>query len=112
MSFIKQKFYCVKSKYVLLASLCIILYLPQDIHRNQKISALNAKQFFLLDVIAHILHHLKDTLLTELREHGQNLKASDFDWVITVPAIWKPRARKLMLEAGYMVSPKLKFAII
>ena len=68
--------------------------------------------FFLLDVIAHILHHLKDTLLTELREYGQNLKASDFDWVITVPTIWKPKARKLMLEAGYMVSPKLKFVII
>jgi len=95
-----------------LASLCIILSLPQDIDRNQKISALNGKQFFLLDVIAHILHHLKDTLLTELREHGQNLKASDFDWVITVPAIWKPKARELMLEAGYMVSLKLKSVII
>ena len=85
---------------------------PQDICRGQKISALNGKEFFLLDVIAHILHHLKDQLLIELRDHGKNLKASDFDWVITVPAIWKDRARELMLEAGYMVCPKLKFVII
>ena len=84
---------------------------PQDICRGQKISALNGKEFFLLDVIAHILHHLKDQLLIELRDHGKNLKASDFDWVITVPAIWKRSARELMLEAGYMVSLKLKFVI-
>ena len=81
---------------------------PQDIYRSQKISALNGKEFSLLDVIAHILHHLKDQLLIELRDHGKKLKASDFDWVITVPAIWKDRARELMLEAGYMVCLKLK----
>ena len=94
---------------VSITNLWSILSLSQDIDRNRKISALNGKQFFLLDVIAHILHHLKNRLLIELRDHGQNLKASDFDWVITVPAIWKPRARRLMLQAGYMVSPKLKF---
>ena len=78
---------------------------PQDIDRNQKIFALNGKQFFLLDVIAHILHHLKNRLLMELRDHGTDLNASDFDWVITVPAFWKSRAKALMLEAGYTVSP-------
>ena len=82
--------------------------LPQNIDRNQKISAMNGKQFFLLDVIAHILHHLKCRLLTVLRDFGyKELKASDFDWVITVPAIWKPRAKQLMLEAGHMVILKL-----
>ena len=82
--------------------------LPQNIDRNQKILAMNDEQFFLLDVIAHVLHHLKCQLLTVLRDFGyKELKASDFDWVITVPAIWKPRAKRLMLEAGYRVSLKL-----
>ena len=85
-----------------------ILSLPQNIDRNRKLFAMNGKQFFLLDVIAHILHHLKCQLLTILRDFGyKELRASDFDWVITVPAIWKPRTNRLMLEAGYMVSPKL-----
>ena len=83
----------------------------QDIDRNQKISALNGKQFFLVDVIAHILHHLKCKLLTVLKTFGYNIKASDIDWVITVPAIWMSRGREMMLEAGYMVSPKLKLQI-
>ena len=66
---------------------------------------MNGKEFFLVDVIAHILHHLKCQLLTLLRDFGyKELKASDIDWVITVPAIWKPRGRKMMYEAGYMVS--------
>ena len=73
---------------------------------------MNGMQFFLVDVIAHILHHLKCQLLTLLRDFGyKELKASDMDWVITVPAIWKSRGKRMMREAGYMVSPKLKLQI-
>ena len=69
---------------------------------------MNGKQFFLVDVIAHILHHLKCQLLTEVRDFGyKELRASDINWVITVPAFWKPTGREMMREAGYMVSPKL-----
>ena len=79
----------------------------QNIDRNQKISAMNGKHFFLVDIIAHIFHHLKCQLLQETDHY----KASDFKWVITVPAIWKPEGRKMMLEAGYVVSPTLKLQI-
>ena len=37
-------------------------------------------------------------------EHVRIYKATDIDWVITVPAIWKARARRMMREAAYMVS--------
>ena len=33
-----------------------------------------------------------------------NYHSTDFDWVITVPAIWKTRARRMMREAAYMVT--------
>lgn len=82
-------------------------FMLQNIDRNQKITALNGKQFYLVDVVAHILHHLKWRLLTEVRDFGyKKLKASEIDWVITVPAIWKSKGKKMMREAGYMVSPK------
>ena len=68
---------------------------------------MNGKEFFLVDIIAHILHYLKSRLLTELTDFGYQLKASDFDWVVTVPAIWKSKGKKMMREAGYVVSYKL-----
>jgi len=73
---------------------------------------MNGKQFLLLDVIAHILHHLKCQLLTEMKARDRKeLKASHFDWVITVPAIWTSSKKKMIREAGYMVSPKLKLEL-
>jgi len=30
-------------------------------------------------------------------------EATDFDWVITVPAIWRARGKQMMREAGYKV---------
>ena len=32
------------------------------------------------------------------------LKTTDFDWVITVPAIWDARGKRMMREAAYLVS--------
>ena len=29
---------------------------------------------------------------------------TDFDWVITVPAIWDVRGKRMMREAAYLVS--------
>ena len=85
-----------------------VFFLPQGIDRNKKIAALNSEEFFLVDVIAHILHELKCLLLTALKKEGyKHLKASDFDWVITVPAIWESEGKKMMLEAGCMVSPEV-----
>ena len=83
---------------------CVLL-LPQNVNRNQKVSAANGEQFFLVDVIAHILHHLKYQLLRELHDKGNNIKASDIDWVITVPAFWESEGTHMMRDAGYLVSP-------
>ena len=65
---------------------------------------MNGKKFFLVDVIAHILHDLKCRLLTALKDEGEELNSSDIDWVITMPAIKEPKEEKMMREAGYKVS--------
>ncbi len=67
---------------------------------------MNGKQYFLIDVIAHILSYLKGKVLEELEDLGLQLSTptvADIDWVITVPAIWKASGKKMMREAGYMV---------
>ena len=69
-----------------------------------KVKASNGKEFFLVDVIAQILKYLKEEFLVKhLQRGGHSFNATDFDWVITVPAIWKAKGKQLMREAGYKV---------
>jgi len=76
----------------------------QSVDRNRKIVASNGQSFFLLDVIAQILSYLKERILKQIGEFAhRGFKATDMDWVITVPAIWSARGKKMMREAGYKV---------
>ena len=73
--------------------------------REFKIKAENGKEYYLVDVIAQILKYLKIELIeNHLQRSEHPLEATDFDWVITVPAIWKARGKQMMREAGYKVN--------
>lgn len=70
----------------------------------------NGKEFFLLDVIAHTLCHLKKKVIASL---GATLSPGlHIDWVITVPAIWNAAGKQMMREAGYKVPFHLIFSLI
>uniref|UniRef100_A0A1X7T6T9 Uncharacterized protein n=1 Tax=Amphimedon queenslandica TaxID=400682 RepID=A0A1X7T6T9_AMPQE len=71
-----------------------------SLDRTTEVSSFTGGSYYLIEVIAFILTHLKEKLLTDHLKG--NYKSSDFDWVITVPAIWKARARRMMREAAYM----------
>ena len=68
-----------------------------------KVKASNNKEYYLVEVIAHILKYLKDELIRILNLSNLDVTATDFDWVITVPAIWKAKGKQMMREAGYEV---------
>ena len=73
-----------------------------------KIRAQNAREYYLVDVIAQILKYLKIELIENyLKRGGHPLEATDFDWVITVPAIWRASGKQMMREAGYKVKELL-----
>ena len=59
-----------------------------------------------MEVIAFILQYLKNQLVDHHSRGVTPLKTTDFDWVITVPAIWDARGKRMMREAAYMVSNK------
>ena len=99
------------------------IFLFQDIHRDTKIPDINGEMFFLIDVISLFIKYLKDELEQFLKLSGRSgrsiytsrgtdsttctvhvLTASDFDWVITVPAIWNQQAKQMMREAAYQVN--------
>ena len=49
-----------------------------------------------MEVIAFVLRYLKDEL-------KRRFSSADFDWVITVPAIWNAGGKQMMREAAYLV---------
>ena len=57
-----------------------------------------------MEVIAFILKYLKGLLIDHLSLTAKPLKTTDFDWVITVPAVWDARGKRMMREAAYLVS--------
>ena len=58
-----------------------------------------------MDVIAQILMYLKIELIEKHLKHGGHpLEATGFDWVITVPGIWRAKGKQMMRVAGYKVT--------
>ena len=88
--------------------LSIFSFVPplQNVNREmRKRKANNGTEYYLVDVIAQILKYLKIELIGKhLQRAGLPLEATDFDWVITVPAIWGARGKQMMREAGYKVN--------
>ena len=78
--------------------------LTQHVQRQYTVKSINGTEFYLVEIIAIILKHLKEKLLEfESRGIGGSFKATDFEWVITVPAIWKADGKQMMREAAYKV---------
>ena len=69
------------------------------------VSPINSnEQYYLVEVIAFVLKYLKDQLYGALKLSGRNMSQIQFDWVVTVPAIWDVRGKQMMREAAYKVN--------
>ena len=81
-------------------------YNVQDVSRTTPVSPVNNPDevYYLVDVVALILNHLRDMLYDSLRTGGLDMSRVQFDWVVTVPAIWDIRGKQMMREAAYKVS--------
>ena len=66
--------------------------------------SLSGEQYYLVEVIAYVLKHLKQQLRDKLRRAAPQLTTADIHWVITVPAIWKQDGKQMMREAAYKVT--------
>jgi len=72
---------------------------------DTKIPAANGKLLQAKSVFAHSIKFLRDeavkVIQQETGDDGYNVH--DIQWVLTVPAIWTPRAKQFMREAAYEV---------
>ena len=57
-------------------------------------------------MFAHSVKFLMDEAVNFIRleTRDDGFKADDIMWVLTVPAIWTPRAKQFMREAAYEVN--------
>ena len=69
------------------------------------IKAANGKHVKARTVFAHAIKFMKDEAIKLIRDEtgDKQFKADDIQWVLTVPAIWTPRAKQFMREAAYEV---------
>ena len=61
------------------------------------------EEYYLVDVVAFILKYLRDKLYDCLHMSGIDMSRVQFDWVVTVPAIWDVCGKQMMREAAYKV---------
>uniref|UniRef100_A0A1X7TRL4 VWFA domain-containing protein n=1 Tax=Amphimedon queenslandica TaxID=400682 RepID=A0A1X7TRL4_AMPQE len=72
------------------------------IDRDTVVESFFGEKFYLIEFIAFILQHLKNLLMDHFSRTTWPLKTTDFDWVITVPAIWDAPGKRMMREAAYL----------
>ena len=86
--------------------LYIRIYSSQTINTETTIQAANGKFVKAKTVFAFSIKFLKEEAIKVIcqRTGDEHFSASDIQWVLTVPAIWTPRAKQFMREAAYEVS--------
>ncbi|XP_018545203.1 heat shock 70 kDa protein 12A-like [Lates calcarifer] len=74
----------------------------RKLNRNMTIEAANGKSMNTLKVFTEALRYLTNDALETITANteGRKFSASDFTWVLTVPAIWDPSAKQFMKEAA------------
>ena len=67
------------------------------------------KPYYLVEVVAFVLKYFKDRLHEYFETAmlqapcGRCLCCTDFQWVVTVPAIWDEPSKEMMLKASLKV---------
>uniref|UniRef100_A0A087X6D3 Heat shock protein family A (Hsp70) member 12A.2 n=1 Tax=Poecilia formosa TaxID=48698 RepID=A0A087X6D3_POEFO len=89
-------------KHYLFEDFKMALYSKFQLWLNTQIKAANGKSMKALKVFSESLRFLKEDALRTISRNaeGKIFLASDFTWVLTVPAIWDPSAKQFMREAA------------
>ncbi|XP_061183703.1 heat shock 70 kDa protein 12A-like isoform X3 [Saccostrea echinata] len=75
--------------------------LEERVHRNTECLDINGKSVDAMSVFMHCIEYLKSHMLEALNDSkGFEIKITDIDFVLTVPAIWDDTAKMFMREAA------------
>ncbi|KAJ7328613.1 hypothetical protein OS493_023882 [Desmophyllum pertusum] len=81
----------------------MFLHNDESLNLDTKITAANGIPLQAKLVFAHSIKFLKDEAVKIIRHQtgDDGYKVEDIQWVLTVPAIWTPRAKQFMRESAY-----------
>ena len=66
------------------------------------VKAANGKELPAMTVFSMTLNYFRNHALRELGDAiGSKIGPQDIRWVVTVPAIWRQKAKQFMREAAY-----------
>ena len=84
---------------------CNSCLLFQSLNIKTVIKAANGKSVEAKTVFSRSIKFLKEEALKVIcqRTGDDHYNANDIQWVLTVPAIWSPKAKQFMREAAYEV---------
>jgi hypothetical protein len=78
----------------------------QRVHRRTVCKDETGKEYNALEIFTHCIKYLKDHMLENINKKiNGEIKVSDIDFVITVPAIWDDTAKMFMIAAADKVDP-------
>ena len=77
----------------------------QNLNMESTLKANNGRHVKALEIFTHAIHYLHARALEVIQERtgDEHFNSADIQWVLTVPAIWKPAAKQFMREAAYQV---------
>ncbi|XP_011404398.1 PREDICTED: heat shock 70 kDa protein 12A-like, partial [Amphimedon queenslandica] len=105
-SIARKKFTSMRSSehhtHVYFERIKMLMRREKAVDRDTAVESFSGEKYYLVEVIAFILKYLRDLLIDHFSCTVKPLKTTDFDWVITVPAIWDARGKRMMREAAYM----------
>lgn len=83
----------------------------QRVHRRTVCVDETGKEYNALEIFTHCIRYLKDHMLENINKKiNGEIKVSDIDFVITVPAIWDDTAKMFMIAAAETVG--LNFCLV
>ncbi|KAJ7328604.1 hypothetical protein OS493_023873 [Desmophyllum pertusum] len=92
---------CRKGGYLFFQHFKMALHSDETINTETTIKASNGQLVKAKTVIATSINFLKKEALKVIRTQTGDISANDILWVLTVPAIWTPRAKQFMREVAY-----------
>ncbi|KAJ3079384.1 hypothetical protein HK100_010436 [Physocladia obscura] len=96
-----------RKEHIYLQHFKMALYAETNVNERTKLTdQVSRKSILAVEVIRLCLVEVKNVFLEEANNKGFSIFGKDVLWVVTVPAIWKESAKKLMRRAAEMAGMK------
>ena len=90
-----------------------VSFFLQNLNIETTLEASNGRRVKALEIFTYSIRYLHTRALEVIQERTGDdyFSSGDIQWVLTVPAIWKPAAKQFMREAAYQAKHSSKCSV-